>query len=96
MKIFKNVLSFLSLSMAVTSLSCSADEHGGVHIKIPTCEGVLEEEGEKTQEVCWELKPWYSHQHFEEYENIETKSEHLQDDTAWPGQREDFSDYLMR
>ena len=96
MKMLVYFFSFSILGLALISHS-AADEHGGVHIRIPTCEGVIEEEGsDKVPEVCWELKPWYSHQHYEEYEDIETQADQLQDDTAWPGQREDFSDYLMR
>jgi hypothetical protein len=74
-----------------------ADAHGGIHVRIPSCEE--EDAGEceeQVPEVCMELKPWYQHQHFDEYEDIEDQADRLQDDTAWPGQREDFSDYLLR
>jgi hypothetical protein len=39
---------------------------------------------------------WYHGQHYDHYENIEDQADRLQEDTAWPGQREEFSDILLR
>lgn len=77
-------------------LPVKGNDHGGVHIHIPTCEDANEEENEQLPAYCVELKPWYHHQHFDEYEDIKDQSDRLQDDTSWPGQRQDFSDYLLR
>ena len=92
----------LTCLLTLTILSCSivythADAHGGVHVRIPTCEND-EEEPELLPNVCIEMKPWYHHQQYDEYdkEDVEDQSYRLQDDTSWPGHREDFSDYLFR
>lgn len=96
MKVLVYLLSFSILGFTPI-ITVQADAHGGIHIRIPSCEEDEEEECEKkVPEVCWELKPWYHHQYFDEYEDIEDQADRLQDDTAWPGQREDFSDYLLR
>lgn len=92
---------FFLLTISILGMTASAaafaDEHGGVHIMIPGCEDANEEGGQQpVSPVCMELKPWYHHQHFDDYEDIEEQAGRLQDDTAWPGQREEFSDYLMR
>lgn len=84
----------LSFSVLLLSpLTICADAHGGIHIHMPVCE---EEVSDTTPAVCLELKPWYQRQHFDDYEDIEEQSERLEDDTAWPGQREEFSDRLLR
>lgn len=71
-----------------------ADAHGGVHIHIQNCDEEVEDD--TVPNVCFEMKPWYHRQHFEDAEDIEEQAERLEDDTAWPGQREEFSDQLMR
>lgn len=95
MKLLTYVLGFSLLGMTLIS-SLQANDHGGVHINIPTCEDANAEENELKPEYCMELKPWYHHQHFDEYEDIRDQADRLQDDTSWPGQRQDFSDYLLR
>lgn len=84
----------LSLLMISPMTAVQANDHGGIHIHL-RC-GEEEEVDSPLPNVCMEMKPWYHNQHFDEYEDIEDQSERLQDDTAWPGQREEFSDYLMR
>lgn len=93
MKVFACLLSFSLLSFSLSSLH--ADAHGGVHVRIPTCETV-DDDLEPAPNFCMEMKPWYHHQHFDEFEEIEDQAYQLQDDTSWPGHREDFSDYLFR
>lgn len=95
MKSLIYLLSFSYLAL-ITVTSIHADEHGGVHIRIPTCEDANIENNEEIPGVCMELKPWYHHQHFDDYEDIEDQADRLQDDTTWPGQRQDFSDTLLR
>lgn len=92
MKMFTRVLNCSLLLLAPLTL-CGSDGHGGIHIHLP--EGDEEVEG-TAPAICLELKPWYQREHFEDQENIQEQSERLEDDTAWPGQREEFSDYLMR
>jgi hypothetical protein len=92
MKILTYVLNYSLLILAPLGL-CGSDNHGGIHIHLPACD---EEVESTTPAVCLELKPWYQREHFDDYEDIQEQSERLEDDTAWPGQREEFSDYLMR
>jgi hypothetical protein len=87
------VYGLVSCFIVLSSNTIVADAHGGIHIHT-TCGEVVEDD--QPSNVCLELKPWYHRQHFEDDENIEEQSERLEDDTAWPGQREEFSDYLMR
>lgn len=92
----KRLVYLLSCSLLPLTL-IQADDHGGVHVHLPACENeqVVDCE-DKIPAVCIEQRPWYHNQHYDEYENIEDQADRLQDDTAWPGQREDFSDYLLR
>lgn len=90
-------LTYLSFSVFMLA-SCAivlADEHGGIHIHLKNGEEINDNSCE-VPNVCMELKPWYQHQYYDEYEDIEAQADRLQDDTAWPSQREDFSDYLLR
>lgn len=91
MKILIYALNCSALLLA--PLALYANDHGGIHIHLPTGDEEVEETGPA---VCLELKPWYHREHFEDFEDIQEQSERLEDDTAWPGQREEFSDYLMR
>jgi hypothetical protein len=85
------LLSFFLLSLGTVH----ANDHGGIHIHVPNCED-LEDDDEPKPAVCMEIKPWYHHQHYDEYEDIQDQADRLQDDTSWPGQRVDFSDLLNR
>ncbi len=96
MKILSCILSFSILGFAQIA-TIQADEHGGVHIHLNCGEDIEDNKYDgMVPNVCWEQKPWYHNQHFDEYEDIEDQAERLQDDTAWPGQREEFSDQLLR
>ena len=93
MKLIAYFLGFSALSL--TSITqTSADEHGGIHIHLPTGEEIEDEV--KVPNFCMEKKPWYHHQHFDYYEDVEAQADRLQDDTEWPGKRDDYSDYLLR
>lgn len=86
--------SLLSFSPLATLI---ADDHGGIHIHLKCGEDVEDDTYEgMVPNVCLELKPWYQGQHYDYYENIESQADRLQEDTAWPGQREEFSDILLR
>jgi len=87
-------LSYFSLFSVLSINTVCSNDHGGVHIHLKNGEDIEDEP--KSLPCCLELKPWYHHQHYDDYENIEDQADRLQDDTSWPGQREDFSDILMR
>jgi len=93
MKILFYLLGF-SIAGLTPIAQSFGDEHGGIHIHLNCGENVEDEV--KVPCFCMEQKPWYHHQHFDYYENVEAQADRLQDDTAWPGQREDFSDILLR
>jgi hypothetical protein len=96
MKVLVCLLSFSILGLSPIA-TIQADVHGGVHVRIASCEEDGNEESEEDlPNVAMELKPWYHHQHFDQYEDINDQAYQLEDDTAWPAQREDFSDYLLR
>lgn len=96
MKILSYVLSCSILGFAPNA-TIQADEHGGVHIHLHSGEDIEDNKYDgMVPNVCWEQKPWYHHQHFDEYEDIELQADRLQENTAWPGQREEFSDQLLR
>ncbi|MEI8365584.1 MAG: hypothetical protein WCF65_04115 [Parachlamydiaceae bacterium] len=96
-------LYILSAALITTSLPhfLSADEsHGAVHIVLPDGE-------EDIEDGCCELvdpeeergmpeRPWYQNQKFEVFEDNGDPTDYLEEDTAWPGQREEFSDILFR
>jgi hypothetical protein len=42
------------------------------------------------------MRPWYDHLWYSDYENIEEQADRLQDETAFPSQRENYSDFLLR
>jgi hypothetical protein len=85
----------LSILMLTPCTITLADEHGGVHIHLRTGEEI-EDNPCAVPSYCMELKPWYHHQHYDEYEDIETQADRLHDDTSWPSEREEFSDQLLR
>lgn len=87
---------FLIFSLIGTASLTAADTHGGVHIHLHNGEQIEDCAAAQQPEYCMELKPWYHNQHYDEYEEIEAQADRLQDDTAWPGQREEFSDMLLR
>lgn len=93
MKILTYLLGFSALSFAAI-FNVSADEHGGIHIHLPCGEEIEDEV--KVPCFCMEQKPWYHCQHFDYYEDVEAQADRLQDDTEWPGKRDDFSDILLR
>lgn len=70
--------------------------NGGVHIILPS--------GERVDDCtldepcpCDGGRPWYLQQHFDCYcSDIEDPVREVEEETAWPGQREEFSDYLFR
>jgi hypothetical protein len=44
-----------------------------------------------------DFKPWYHHhQYYDEHEEHADPTGKLTDDTAWPAEREEYSDYLLR
>ena len=89
---FSEILfSFIGFAPAVF-----ANTHGGVHIHLRNGENIEDCEAAQPPDYCMELKPWYCNQHYDQYEEIEDQAERLQEDTAWPGQREEYSDILLR
>lgn len=80
--------------MLATCALAIADEHGGIHIHTRYGEEI--EGDSSTPNYCIQMRPWYYHQWYCDCDNIREQADRLQDDTAWPGQREDFSDYLLR
>lgn len=52
---------------------------------------------EDSDEVCEEPEPWHHHYHYSEDDvEFNTPSGELDHETAWPGQRVDYSDSLFR
>jgi hypothetical protein len=88
----KTILSLLTLA---TFAIATADDHGGIHIH--TNEGEeIEDDSCKAPSFCMEMRPWYDHLWYSDYENIEEQADRLQDETAFPSQRENYSDFLLR
>jgi hypothetical protein len=96
MKKMSCMLTLFVLGTAPFAASAS-DPHGGVHIILPGggCEDleedcVIEDEPGREQEV------WYRNPIFEDPEEDRDIPGWLENETQWPGQREEFSDYLFR
>lgn len=89
----KYLLTFL---MLITCAIVVADEHGGIHIHTRNGEEI-EGDSNSNPNFCIQMRPWYYHLWYTDCaEDIEEQSDRLQEDTAWPSQREDYSDYLLR
>lgn len=88
------VLILLSLSVADISLAnCPDSSHGGVHIVLPDGERVDECE---LDPCAAPMRPWYMHEHFDYYDDRFNPTYEVEAESAWPGQREEFSDFLLR
>lgn len=99
---FSCLAAFVVLGAALPSLSFASDFRGGVHIVMPdTCE-VVDDKGECADEAGpgMEQPHWYwestRENIFEDPEEDRDVPGRLENDTQWPGQREEFSDYLFR
>ncbi|MEI8124823.1 MAG: hypothetical protein WCG42_03625 [Parachlamydiaceae bacterium] len=100
----QKILFLLSIGLITTSTPTSLsgdDAHGGVHIFLP------DGEEEDADDDCCDMvddneergippRPWFQNQKFEVYEDNGDPTDELLDDTAWPGEREEFSDILFR
>jgi len=98
MKILTRLLSLAAMSLILSPSLISAE-----NIQCP--QTVLrhigaeesEEEGEVAYQKSEQRRPWYYHH--QDYSDLDPREEvdyALDDETEWPSQREDFSDYLMR
>lgn len=86
---------FFSFLMLTTCAILTANDNGGIHIH--TRDGEQIEADSTNPTFCMGMRPWYYHLWYTDCaEDIEEQADRLQDETSWPSQREDFSDYLMR
>ena len=89
---------FFFLFGALAPTSVAADNHGAVHIVVPDGEEEVDDGCEEAvAEDCENYRPWYHRERFQNYYgDFDNPDAELEAETAWPGQREDFSDFLMR
>lgn len=91
----KKLISILYCSVLMLPAYAMTDEHGGIHIHMRNGEQI-DDNNCSSPKYCIEMRPWYYHLWYSDYENIEDQADRLQDETAWPSQRENYSDYLLR
>ena len=93
-------LSFCFISISQYSLVADSNSHGAVHLFLPDGEEIIEESVPEMPGCrdCTRrhLRPWYSNQKFEAYDYEGDPTSELEYDTAWPSEREEFSDTLFQ
>ena len=90
---FLTTLTWIPLTLAPLAANQS-----GITYHIGGAEVPESEMDEDACQVSREVHPWYYHQHVQTWaEDIESDPTYqLDQDTAWPSQRDAFSDYMMR
>lgn len=93
MKILNRLMTIAFLGMFTASIleaNCPEDTEKSFHLRSE----VDEDDCDDTAEGH---KPWYFHYHHHAFdEDLEDPSAELDEDAAWPGEREEFSDKLFR
>lgn len=91
------MLSFLFILIASVYADCP---NGAVRIYLPNGEMYEDCQSYNIVQVPEDEREWYVSQRYdrfyEDYGENGDPTEELEEDTSWPGQREDFSDMLMR
>lgn len=94
----------LAIALVTVSLNplSGYDSHGAVHIIMPDGEEEVDGGGEccdlidSDEEMGRPPRPWYQNQKFDVLDDYGDPTLELEEETAWPSQREEFSDILFR
>lgn len=90
-------LTAIVLSVSSIPYAAADCEHGAVHIHLSDGQEEVDcGQAPMFVPVDRPAHPWYLHEHFDYYTEDEDPNDELTDETSWPSQREDFSDYLFR
>jgi len=95
-----SLVSFCFVSLSTSYVVANCETHGAVHMILPDGEEEVDDGSDELicegQEYGMEPHPWYSNEKFEAYSDEGDPTANLEDDTAWPGQQQEFSETLFR
>jgi hypothetical protein len=90
------VICLSAISMSISLIASADSYNGAVHVVMPYTNEELIANDPPEYMYCNDSEVITCQMMFEDPEEDRDIPGQLENDTAWPGQREDFSDYLFR